>query len=39
MVIARQNGSEQKLTPWEKAFEEELYFRLARRLSKRDHNP
>ena len=39
MVLARQNGSEHKLKPWEQAFEEELYFKLARRLSRQDRNP
>jgi len=37
MVIARQNGSEHRLEPWEQAFEQELYFKLARRLSRRGH--
>jgi hypothetical protein len=36
MVLARQNGSEHKLKPWEQAFQEELYFKLARRLSRRN---
>jgi hypothetical protein len=38
MVVARQNGSKRILKPWEQAFEEELYFKLARRLSRRNHN-